>query len=104
MKLPNPECAVIAPEKPVQYLLNTEHKRGGHKARMLIDFGYDVALWQQLQTDIQQFHLPADVEIVRQTSYGMRYEISAPLLTPTFGKIASTISSCGNVSKDKSCY
>ena len=33
MKLPNPERAVIEPAKLIQYLLNTEHKRGGHKAR-----------------------------------------------------------------------
>jgi hypothetical protein len=46
MKLPNPERAVIAPDKLVQYLLNTEHKRGGHKARVLGDFGYHVADWQ----------------------------------------------------------
>jgi hypothetical protein len=82
MKLPNPERAVIAPDKLVQYLLNTEHKRGGQKARMLGDFGYHVAHWQQLQSDIRRFHLPAAVEVVRQTPYGTRYEIRAPLQTP----------------------
>jgi hypothetical protein len=49
MKLPNSKRAVIAPDKLVQCLLNTEHKRGGHKAWLLRDFGYDAALWQQLQ-------------------------------------------------------
>jgi hypothetical protein len=44
MKLPNLEHAVIAPDKLIQYLLNLEHKRGGHKARVLKDFGYNVAL------------------------------------------------------------
>ena len=83
MKLPNPERAVIAPEKLVQYLLNTEHKRGGHKARVLGEFGYDAVLWQQLQTDIQRFHLNADVEIMRETVYGTRYEVRAPLHTPS---------------------
>ena len=82
MKLPNPERAAIAPDKLVQYLLNTEHKRGGHKARVLGDFGYHVAHWQQLQSDIRRFHLHADVEVVRQTPYGTRYEIRAPLQTP----------------------
>jgi hypothetical protein len=82
MKLPNPERAVIAPDKLVQYLLNTEHKRGGHKARVLLDFGYNVAHWQQLQSDIRRFHLYADVEVVGQTPYGTRYEIRAPLQTP----------------------
>ena len=50
---------------------------------MLRDFGYDAARWQQLQSDIRQFHLDADVEAVRQTSYGTRYEIRAPSHTPS---------------------
>jgi len=82
VKLPNQERAVIAPDKLVQYLLNTIHKRGGHKARVLRDFGYDIALWQQLQSDIRRFHLNAEVEVVRQTLYGTRFEIRAPLHTP----------------------
>ncbi|MBI3245190.1 MAG: hypothetical protein HYZ50_01645 [Deltaproteobacteria bacterium] len=83
MKLPNPERAVIASDKLVQYLLNTEHKRGGHKAQVLLNFGYRVTSWQQLQTDIRRFHLLAEVEVVRQTPYGTRYEIRAPLQTPS---------------------
>jgi hypothetical protein len=83
MKLPNPERAVIAPEKLVQYLLNTEHRRGGHKARVLLNFGYHVDSWQQLHTDILRFHLHADVEVMRQTPYRTRYEIRAPLQTPS---------------------
>jgi hypothetical protein len=83
MKLPNLEHAVIAPDKLIQYLLNLEHKRGGHKARVLKDFGYNVALWRQLQADIRRFHLAAEVETVRQTPYGTRYEIRAPLHTPS---------------------
>ena len=82
MKLPNPERAVITPDKLVQYLLDTEHKRGGHKARVLLEFGYHVAHWQQLRSDILQFHVPADVESIRQTLYGTRYVIRAPLPTP----------------------
>jgi len=82
MKLPNPERAVIEPAKLIQYLLNTEHKRGGHKARVLLDFGYHIDFWQQLQADLRWFHLQAEVEVVRQTAYGTRYEIHAPLQTP----------------------
>lgn len=83
MKLPNSERAVIEPTKLIQYLLNTEHKRGGHKARVLLDFGYHIDSWQQLQSDIRRLHLLAEVEIVRQTPYGTRYEIRAPLETPS---------------------
>jgi hypothetical protein len=50
---------------------------------VLGDFGYHVAHWQQLQSDIQRFHLNADVEVMRQTLYGTRYEIRAPFHTPS---------------------
>jgi len=83
MKLPNQERAVIAPEKLVHYLLNTEHKRGGTKARVLAHFGYRADNWHQLDEDIRRFHLNAEVERMRQTSYGVRYEIHAPLHTPS---------------------
>jgi len=82
MKLPNKDHAVIAPEKLISYLLNTEHKRGGAKARLLSQFGYRVANWQQLESDIRLSHLNAEVTAARQTMYGMRYEIHAPLHTP----------------------
>ena len=83
MKLPHPERAVIAPDKLIQYLLNTRHRRGGHKARVLEDFGYRSNFWQQLRDDILRFHLRADVGTVRQTAYGTRYEIRSPLQTPS---------------------
>lgn len=83
MKLPNGEQAVIAPEKLMKYLLNTSHKRGGTKARLLAQFGYSADNWQQLDTDIRLYHVGADVDIARRTLYGMRYEIRAPLYTPS---------------------
>jgi len=82
MKLPNKDQAVIAPEKLISYLLNTEHKRGGAKARLLSQFGYRAANWQQLESDLRLYHLKADVSVARQTIYGMRYEIRAALHTP----------------------
>ena len=82
MKLPNRERAVIAPEKLVEYLLNTRHKRGGTKARLLAQFGYRADNWQQLDLDIRLYHLNAEVDAVKQTMYGIRYEIRAPLQTP----------------------
>jgi hypothetical protein len=41
MRLPNRERAVIAPDKLTDYLLNIEHERGGAKARLLAEFGYN---------------------------------------------------------------
>lgn len=82
MKLPNRERAVIASSKLTQYLLNIEHRRGGPKARLLEQFGYSIDNWQQLEADIRQYHLCADINAIEETSYGMRYEISADLQTP----------------------
>ena len=41
MRLPNRERAIIAPDKLTDYLLNVEHERGGAKARLLAEFGYN---------------------------------------------------------------
>jgi hypothetical protein len=53
MKLPSHERAVIAKEKLTDYLLNVAHKRGGAKARLLVQFGYTADNWGQLETDIR---------------------------------------------------
>ncbi|MBI5653041.1 MAG: hypothetical protein HZC40_21725 [Chloroflexi bacterium] len=83
MKIPNRENAIIAPEKLTEYLLNIEHERGGTKARLLFEFGYDADTWQRLETDIRSFHLNTQVDVVRETIYGTRYEIHAALKTPS---------------------
>jgi hypothetical protein len=83
MKLPNRERAVIAADKLIEYLLNVEHKRGGTKARLLGQFGYARESWQKLETDIRLYHLDAEVDVVRLALYGLRYEIRAPLQTPS---------------------
>jgi uncharacterized protein DUF6883 len=82
MQLPNREHAVIPLDKHIHYLLNTAHKRGGTKARVLTRFGYRADSPRQLDMDIRRYHLNQEVEAMRQTSYGMRYEIRAPLQTP----------------------
>ena len=75
--------AIIAPDKIIEYLLNTEHRRGGTKARLLTTFGYTVEDWRRLDADIRAFHLSAEVEVMRETPYGTRYEIRAALQTPS---------------------
>ncbi|GBO52032.1 hypothetical protein APA_4337 [Pseudanabaena sp. lw0831] len=82
MKIPNSDRAVIEPSKITEYLLNSEHKRGGSKAKLLIQYGYSIENWQQLESDIRRFHLVVDANVVKETIYGVRYEISANLLTP----------------------
>jgi hypothetical protein len=82
MKIPNSDLAIIEPSKLTDYLLNSEHKRGGAKAKLLLQFGYSLENWQQLESDIRKFHLVADVNVIKETAYGMRYEISTNLMTP----------------------
>lgn len=82
MKLPNADRAIIESGKLTDYLLNLNHKRGGAKAKLLIQCGYSQKNWQQLEIDIRNSHLSAEVETVRETMYGTRYEISAFLSTP----------------------
>jgi hypothetical protein len=82
MKIPSGDRAVIEPSKLTDYLLNPEHKRGGAKARLLNQFGYSQENWQQLEIDLRNFHLLADVDVIKETAYGTRYEISASLSTP----------------------
>ena len=83
MKLPNRERAVIAPDKLTTYLLNIEHERGGTKARLLAEFGYNQGNWRQLEADIRRYHLDAEVDAAKRTLYGMRYEIRASVETPS---------------------
>lgn len=83
MKVPNRERAVIARDKLTDYLLNVGHRRGGPKARVLTQFGYRPESWEQLAQDIRTHHLESDVEVERNTPYGIRYEIQAPLWTPS---------------------
>ena len=81
MQLPNRALATIAQEKLTEYLLNTWHKRGGTKARLLAHFGYTIRNWRQLEADIRR-GLGTEVDLVRPTEYGTRYEIRMTLQTP----------------------
>ncbi len=83
MKIPNSDRAIIELSKLTEYLLNTKHKRGGAKAKLLLQFGYNLENWQQLESDIRKFHLSEDVNVVKETAYGVKYEVSANLLTPS---------------------
>lgn len=82
MQIPNFDEAIIEKSKIIDYLLNIHHKRGGSKAKMLLNYGYSPENWQQLESDIRKFHLNAEVSIIKETSYGIRYEIISEILTP----------------------
>ena len=83
MKIPKAEQAIIEPQKITLYLLNIEHSRGGDKAALLKSFGYAIEDWKRLADDLRLYHLTVDVTLVRETPYGRRYEVKAPLITPS---------------------
>lgn len=83
MKLPNAARAEIAPDKLWGYLLELGHRRGGTKARFLHACGYQAQNWEQLESDLRTQHLNAEVGLVKDTPYGRRFEIIAPLVTPS---------------------
>jgi len=83
MKLPNAKNALIGKDKLFEYLLNLGHRRGGSRARLLYSLGYDAQDWQRLADDLRQQHLTAEVIERRDTVWGERYDIVAPLTGPS---------------------
>jgi hypothetical protein len=82
MQLPNRTLATIAQEKSTEYLLNTRHRRGSTKARLLAQFGHTVQNWRLLEAADIHRGLETEVDLVRPTGYGMRYEVCLILQTP----------------------
>ncbi|MEA5421347.1 hypothetical protein VB712_19150 [Spirulina sp. CCNP1310] len=82
MKLPNRDQAIINSNKLVEYVLNVDHDRGGTKAKKLLSYGYHPKQWQRLEWDIRRYHLELDVLQIKETDYGIRYEIQGALMTP----------------------
>jgi hypothetical protein len=83
MRIPNADKAVIAPEKLRDYLLNLAHRRGSSKARLLLSCGYRFEAWQVLEADLRSQHLIAEFTSVKDNPHGRRFEIQAPLATPS---------------------
>jgi Domain of unknown function (DUF6883) len=83
MTMPNAANAVISEAKLTRYLLDITHRRGAGKAKLLASLGYDSQCWQQLADDLRREHLTADIVELRETAWGPRYEIVAPLTGPS---------------------
>jgi len=86
MKVPNADNAEISPQKLSEYLLNTTHRRGAAKAKLLIAIGYRTHEWQRLEADLRAQHLSLDVDATVDNEYGQRFEIAAGLTGPN-GKV-----------------
>jgi hypothetical protein len=83
MRIPNADRAIITPEKLRDYLLNPDHRKGSAKARLLNICGYLAEAWQVLETDLRTQHLTSDSVVAKENPYGRRFEIRAPLTTPS---------------------
>ncbi len=83
MILPNAENAIVSEDKLTAYLLDIGHRRGGSKAKLLLSLGYEVRHWQRFAHDLRSQHLIAEVIDQRETSWGRRFEIVAPLTGPS---------------------
>ena len=73
---------IIAPEKLRDYILNLSNPDGEPKARYLMQIGYKQAQWQMLERDLREQHLSLEVLPGKQSIYGVKYEIVAPLTGP----------------------
>ena len=91
MKLPRAEDAIIDAEKMRDYLLLPEHPVGRFKAAYLRTLGYSREHWEQLESDLREFHTSEDVSEVVESRHGAKYIIRANLKGPN-GKEATIVS------------
>jgi hypothetical protein len=82
MTVPNADHAIIAAEKITGYLLNTSHKRGAAKARLLLGLGYRADAPVVLESDLRTQHLSLDVTRASENAFGVVYEIEGPIKAP----------------------
>jgi len=89
MQIPGADRAVISEEKIVEYLLNLDHPDGASKARVLARAGFDLAWPQELSQALREQHLACDARGGRESPFGKKYKITAPLTGPA-GTVAVT--------------
>lgn len=86
-KLPNYEKAFIDPIKIRDYILSTSHPIGRFKAALFQRMGYNKNNWKQLVSDIKQYHLHLEAELVEKTKYGQKYKITGLIQGPNGKRI-----------------
>lgn len=81
-QLPNSDKLIIERAKIVDYLLNLEHRVGASKARYFHQFGFSLAMWEQLAEALRAHGQMNEVRRVHETDFGPRYEVEGKLHTP----------------------
>src|SRR5687768_3160182 len=81
-RLPRGELAVVPERKLTAYLLATEHRRGGSKARFLLRFGFRRQAWQELEAALLRHAVEGTVTGQQPGIHGITYVVEGPLRTP----------------------
>lgn len=76
------KTTIIATEKLRDYILNPANPESKSKARFLEAMGYERQNWSVLESDLREQHLTIEVTPGRESIYGKKYEIFAPLVGP----------------------
>ena len=80
--IPNAAQARIDPRKLRDYALNREHSSGRYKAEYFAPMGYTADNWQRLERDIREQLLIQPALPGRESPFGRKYVINAPLQGP----------------------
>src|SRR5689334_14718805 len=81
-RLPRGELAVVPERKITAYLLASEHRRGGPKARFLLRFGFRPEAWRELEAAPLRHAVEGIVVGQQRGIHGVRYAVEGPLHTP----------------------
>jgi hypothetical protein len=75
-RLPRDLEAIVPTDKLVQYVLNPDHARGCHKARVFLSaLGIRQADWRYLRDQLMGAVVEAPVRGTRITSFGVLYDV-----------------------------
>jgi len=82
LRLQNAELAIVEETKIVDYLLNAAHPYGAAKARFFTHFGFSRADWRILAAALLKHGQTNEVDRVKETGFGPRYELVGEILVP----------------------
>lgn len=76
MQLPNAQAAMVAPEKLTGYILNPQHFRGKHKARVFASaLGFDLSNHPLLLAQLLEGARSGSAEMAQTTEHGTIYRV-----------------------------
>jgi len=82
LKLPNSESIVVNIEKVENYLLNTSHPDGLHKARFFMSFGFSQTSPREMAEALIKHSQENEVVETVNTDFGVKFVVEGKLQTP----------------------